>query len=355
MQTRFKDFLFNLLSIYSPTGAEQPCADFLMETFQSYSPIQDSSGNIIITIPGIGDPILWTAHMDVVEPCQNLSPLEEDGYIKNKEEQVLGIDNKAAIACFYEAILRLKETSTSHRPIELIFTTEEETTGKGVLGIDTKTISSKVGISIDSAAPLGTIIYTSPYCYDLNWEIIGKTGHVKTFSTDTQYAWQALQEIISTSPFGNTSKNTTINWSTISGGHGRNTITESFTLKGEMRSFDKKEADKLLINQELLLKDLQKSYAQLEISSEHILINPGYTIRIDDAWINTLTSTFTKLGVSSELVKTYGVADANTWQERGINIINLGSGAEFTHTKDERISVQDLETTISFLMEIAKV
>ena len=327
---------------------------FLRESFAEYQPFFDDAGNLVLRVPGQGEPILWSAHTDVVEPCRLLDPIVADGWIRNRVPNVLGLDNKAAIAAFREAILVLKESGTPHRPIEIVFTTQEETLMRGSRNFSADTVSAREGVLIDAASPIGTIITQSPYSYDLTWSVSGPTGHIKTLSPDKQYAWQALAEIIARAPFGAMSEATSINWAMVEGGYGRNTITDSFVLKGDLRSTSVAEIEQFLAQERALLERLRDEYPALSISESHTETGPGYSVERDDAWLSKISDGFTAIGIQPTYQTSFGISDANWLRLKGVNVINLGYGALDTHTATERMRLSDLEKMTEFLVTIAQ-
>ena len=345
---RLIDSLKNILLIHSPSGKESDCANFLAKHFSQYTCEIDTTGNVIIKIDGVGEPLLLAAHMDVVDPSNEIEMVIENGYIKNSKPYVLGIDDKSAIACFMEAVAVLNETNTPHRPLEILFTVEEETTSRGAIELDYKKISAKQGIIVDSAMPVGGIITESPFYGTLDITFSGPTHHTKNITKDEQTAWKIMSEIISALPHGSINEKTNINWSTISGGTGRNTVTGEFVIHGEIRSFDKSSYDQAIE----IIEDMTNKNAE-HMLFKHTYINAGYSVSKDDIWLTQITNALQKNGVSEIVyIKDYGVSDVNIIRNNDINIFNLSSGAQYTHTKDETISIKDLEIVTKVILEI---
>lgn len=348
---RLLTFLKEITSIYSPSESEQLCADFLMQTFKAYNPLIDQNGNVFFKVPGIGDPILLCAHMDVVEPCDKRELVVENEMVKNKYPFVLGLDNKAAIACIFEVVQVLQEAGgASRRPLEVLFTAQEETTNNGAKLFDyANNVTAKEGLIIDSALPFGSVITKSPYYTTFDIVITGPTHHTKELTTGEETAWKKLSELITILPYGSISPDTNINWSTISGGTGRNTVTEKFAIQGEMRSFNKTEFDSITDN----IKNLVAGIPNCFIDTTNQAYNPGYAINENDTWLQHVKNTISKVtNTPSQSITTYGLSDANEIRQFGINILNISSGAQYTHTKDETIAVSDLENAVKVLLSL---
>ena len=348
---RLIDYLKSILIIHSPSGKEKTCADFLMKHFSQYDCETDSTGNVIVKIKGEGEPILLSAHMDVVDPSNEIEMIVNAGYIKNNKPCVLGIDDKSAIACFMETVALLSETNTKHRPIEIVFTVEEETSSRGAIELDYTKISAKEGIVVDSAMPIGGIITESPFYGTLDIVFSGPTHHTKSITKDEQTAWKFMSETINLLPHGHVNEKTNINWSTISGGQGRNTVTGEFIIRGEIRSFDKDSYEESIQKIKILV---EKNSTNITLT--HTFINAGYTSETNNSWLNSIEKALNKNGVSEIVhIKDYGVSDVNILRNHDINIFNLSSGAKYTHTKEETISTKDLETMVGVLIELCAI
>jgi tripeptide aminopeptidase len=49
-----------------------------------------------------------------------------------------------------------------------------------------------------------------------------------------------------------------------------------------------------------------------------------------------------------------GAADANVFNERGLEVVNLANGMTDIHTPDERISVSDLEAMVDVTLALVE-
>ena len=352
---RLLAFLNEITAIYSPTNNEQTCADFLVQKFSIYNPIIDQNGNVFFKVSGEGKPLLLCAHMDVVEPCTKSEMIVENGMVKNKHPFVLGIDNKAAIACFYELVQVIEDGvnagGAKRRPLEVLFTVQEETTNNGARFFDYNLITAHEGIIIDSALPFGSVITKSPYYTTFDISVSGPTHHTKELHTNEETAWKALSTLISTLPHGSVSDETNINWSTITGGTGRNTVTGEFTIQGEVRSFNKNEFDEITKK----INEITHATPHAKIITQNAVYNNGYIIHETDTWLQTVKNALRQTtGATPQSVTSYGLSDANEIRPFNINVLNISSGAQHTHTQNETISVQDLENAVKTLLLLSQ-
>lgn len=345
---RLKNFLFQILKITSPSGSEGAMGDFLLSTFKSFGATKDEVGNIFFQIPGQGEPLFLGAHMDVVSPCTELQPIIEGGWIKNAKQNVFGLDDKVGIAAVYETLVSLPD---KHRPLDVLFTVEEETTMRGVKKFDISKLSAKRGVVIDLAAPVSAYVRESPSAYLLNWKVSGPTAHTKFLSTEGQYAWSAVREIIGRSQFGALVGRTNVNWASVEGGTGRNIITQTFELRGEMRSFDNAGAQEFLSSQETLESEVKAKFPNLKIEREALREHEGYSLG-DSQMAQEFAAAAERAGLKAEGILSFGLSEANEWRRMGLDIIDIGYGAVDTHTPSERMLVSDLESITNLLGEM---
>ncbi|MGN1166752.1 MAG: aminoacyl-histidine dipeptidase [Lachnospiraceae bacterium] len=123
--------------------------------------IQDEANNVIIKKGGTegyenSEPVILQGHLDMV--CEKTpdsahdfknDPLElyvEDGYVKAKDT-TLGGDDGIAIAM---AMAVLDSDDIAHPPIEVVFTTDEETGMGGATAIDLSVLKGRKLLNIDS-------------------------------------------------------------------------------------------------------------------------------------------------------------------------------------------------------------
>src|SRR6266571_7230850 len=125
---RVVETFIDLVTIDSPTGSEQAISDYLVNHFskRGIEVVQDTKRNVLAKIPGVGEPLLFAAHMDTVEPGTTIRPQIVDGVLKSSSDTILGADNKSTIAVLLETVDRLREGHDVHRPLELLFTVDEE-------------------------------------------------------------------------------------------------------------------------------------------------------------------------------------------------------------------------------------
>ncbi len=95
--------------------------------------------------------MLVCAHMDTVPLTAPVEVDSSEGLFRNRNDAILGADNKAAVAVFLQAARRW----TARRPpvgVELLFTTSEETGLRGAKAFDRDRLSADFGYVYDHAS-----------------------------------------------------------------------------------------------------------------------------------------------------------------------------------------------------------
>ena len=103
-----------------------PRADFSLRPGAYYG---GDTGNIFAVLDGEleGDPVIFCAHMDVVEPWSGKkSVLEKDGTIHSAGDTVLGADDISGILEILYCVQLVLDSGKPHKKIEILFTIGEE-------------------------------------------------------------------------------------------------------------------------------------------------------------------------------------------------------------------------------------
>lgn len=337
------DIFLKLVSIDSPSGYEQEMIKYVKNWLEKIGLTYqiDPAGNILAKKPGVGPPILFCTHLDTVEPGKGVKPIIiDDRIIKSSGKTVLGADNKATVASLITAV----EESLSLKSFELLFTVDEEN-GNGLKKFPFDWIKSKIGFIFDSAKPIGSIILKSPYICLFEAEFNGKASHSSAPEKGINAlipAIKALKKI----KVGKLDKGeTTVNIGLISGGTGINIIPEKVTIKGEIRSYQKKLFNYHLSKIESIFKDskfITKGFAQ------------GYNFKKNSLLVKKVKEIYNFLNIEPQYYLYSAVSDANILNSKGIETVNLGDGVENAHTTNEQIKIKDLIKLKNIINKILK-
>ena len=131
-----KDELLNifktLLSINSPSGSEKAISDKIIDIVKllpleiiTDASIDKIKPNLILKLPAYNcnnsEPILFSAHMDTVEPTEGIKIIKEPSVYKTDGSTILGADDKSGIAAILEALFVLSRNKIPHPKIEVCF------------------------------------------------------------------------------------------------------------------------------------------------------------------------------------------------------------------------------------------
>ncbi len=145
------------------SGQESAIAEWLVQWAgrQGFASRRDSAGNLCVYVPASPDSptaptVALQAHLDMVcvrsnkgtsDPARGSIEILREGDWITAPDSTLGADNGIGIAA---AMCLAESKGTSHGPLELLFTVEEETTFKGADELDSGLIQAKVMLNLDA-------------------------------------------------------------------------------------------------------------------------------------------------------------------------------------------------------------
>ncbi len=344
-----------IAKISSPSGSEEEMSKYVQRWLEKNNfKYKVDKLNQIYAFSSKTPKLLLTAHLDTVQPCQNIKPIIKKGFICSDGKTILGADNKAWIVAMFFAIEQYKSSYKSNPPVELVFTTKEET-GGGAENFDFSFIKSKEGITFDSAEPIGKIVLAAPYIYNFKAAFIGKAAHASRPNDGVSSLTPACNFVSKVKQGKSDNGLTTINIGLMSSGTGINTLPENTVVEGEVRSIDIKLFKKHLKEIEsLAVKISKENRIKLKFSKDGYC--PGYKYDRKDLFVMKTASNLKKMGYIAEYLVSTGVSDANSFAGAGIKLINLSDSVEFPHTTKEKISIKNLEllqkTMFNFLKDL---
>ena len=189
-QNIIEDFK-QLVSFDSISFHERKTADWLIERLQKmgFSVEEDDAGshyggdtgNLYAVLDGTlpGDPVIFCAHMDVVEPRSGKkSVLEKDGTIHSAGDTVLGADDISGILEILYGVQLVIDSGKPHKKIELLFTIGEELYVKGSDVFDYSKVTAKQAYVLDLSGAVGDAARRAPSIISVRAEIRGKAAHL---------------------------------------------------------------------------------------------------------------------------------------------------------------------------------
>jgi tripeptide aminopeptidase len=94
------------------------------------------------------------------------------------------------------------------------------------------------------------------------------------------------------------------------------------------------------------------SSGDCEVQTEVRRSYRAYRFRRDDAPVRLASEALAACGYEARYGLSGGAADANVFNERGLQCVNLANGMIDIHTRDERIAVDDLERMVAVTLAL---
>jgi tripeptide aminopeptidase len=364
----FLDLFLELCALPSPSGSERAVADrvctYLSELGLEWDEddaagrLDGDSGNLYCRLPPTngesGTPIFLCAHTDTVPPEASIDPVVDDGVVRNGAGTILGSDNKAAVVVMLEATRRVLDEQRDHAGIELVFTPQEEVSLRGAAAFDHTRLVATTGYVYDQGAPIGEIVLGSPHAQLLDFRFHGRAAHAGMHPEDGRSAIAAASRAIADFRLGRIDEDTSANVGVISGGTARNVVPEWCTFTAEVRSQDERKTVEV-VREMLESAAFAASLADCEVESEVRPSFPGYRFRESDEPIRMAATGLERAGYTPSYVLSGGGADANVFNARGLQCVNLANGMTDIHTPAERIAVADLEGMVEVTLALVDV
>jgi len=359
------DLFRELAAIPSPSGRERPVADRTLDFLRDLGldPTEDDAGaqigsdmgNIHVALPpsddGDGVPIFLNAHLDTVPPTGPIDPEVRNGVVVNRHDTILGADNKAAVAVMLAAVSDLVRTGRSHAGVELVLTPMEEVGLRGAKAFDTSRLRARVGYCYDHAAPIGNVVLAAPTQRTVRFRFIGRAAHAGIAPEDGRSAVVAAARAIADMPLGRIDAETTANVGLISGGIAGNIVPPECLVEAEARSRDAgrlREQVQAMLDAATFAANLAECELESRIEPEY----DGYRFSRSDPAVRLAARALEACGREAVYIDSGGGADANVWNARGLECVNLCNGMAEIHTASEHIAASDLDAMLDVTLAL---
>ncbi len=314
----------------------------------------DANGNVVgrragaSTLAG-APPILFSAHMDTVQPGRGVEPVVEDGVVRSSGTTILGADDKAGLAAILEALRVTRGTDC--RPVEIAFTVQEETGLTGAKGLDLTRFAARQAVVLDSNEVVGSIVNQAPAADKLHVVVHGKAAHAGVSPELGVSAIQAAARALAEMRLGRIDDETTANIGVINGGTADNIIPDRVELTGGARS--RNEA-KLAAQIEHMRSHFEREATAMGARAEVTVTHSYGRIDVppDAPLIRALEAAIRRVGLEPRLLPTGGGSDANILNDKGIAAVNLGVGYRDMHSTGENIAVADLARVADITIQV---
>ena len=314
---------------------------------------RDSFGNLIAKISNEGNPVLLNTHMDVPEANPNVKYIEEGDIIKADGTNILGADPKSGLAVILELLeFQANNKNKKNYSIEAVFTRGEEDGLWGAMNLDYSLLDSKKGIVLDEDGPVTQVVIQAPASVKFDAKFIGKPVHPREPENGIN-SLQVASEAISSVEWGYSHREVTWNIGQMSSGTARNTVPGETELLAELRSFDSdlvwKESKRI---EGIFKKVANKHKAKCKIDKE--LSFGSYKINQQEKIIKKLKEVYSEMDLKPNFFATFGCSDANIINNKGIQVVAVGSGYYNAHQYSEYIDLGAMVDIYNFLQRFLK-
>ena len=351
----------------------------------------DDNGYVYATLPSNSDKkipaICWCAHMDTSPDCsgENVNPIIHKKYsgkdiiLPNDTTQVLkiqehpdlknqigndiitadgttllGADNKAGVAEVMDAVNHLfNHPEIKHGAIKVLFTPDEEI-GRGVDKVDMKKLAAEFGYTVDGET-LGHLEDETFSADGVNITINGISAHPGFAKGKMESAIKIAADIISNLPRDTRSPETTelhegfIHPTSINGAIEKAVIKfiiRSFTVDGLTRL----EAFLKHIT-EIVLANYPKSTFEFEVIEQYR--NMKMVLDKHPHVSEFAMEAMRRSGLTPHQSSIRGGTDGSRLSYMGLPCPNIFAGEHAFHSKQEWVSVQDMEKAVETLVNLA--
>lgn len=268
---------------------------------------------------------------------------------------LLGADDKAGVAEIMDAANYLmSHPEVKHGKIRILFTPDEEI-GRGADKADLKKLAAQVAYTLDGGT-LGTL-------ENETFSADGVTVKIKGFSTHPGYAKDKMQhamkiaaQIINKLPQDKSPERTEkmqpfIHPNTITGG------LEEVEIKFLIRAFD--HPTLLALEEELrqivvdVLKAYDKSSYEYKVSQQYR--NMKEVLDKKPEIVDYALEAITRTGVKPVLDSIRGGTDGSRFSFMGLPTANLFAGEHGIHSKQEWVSVQDMQKAVMTIVNLCRI
>ncbi len=355
-QERLVNSFCELVRIDSPSGHEEEVSRHLEERLRNlgFQVERDAYGNVIASEDG-EDPLLLSAHMDTVEPGRGVKPQVRGDRIESDGTTILGGDCKAGVAAIMEALESAASEDRARRPVQVVFTREEEIGLVGASNLDYSMIRARESVVFDGNGPVNRITGSSPTYVSFDVTVKGRAAHAGVEPENGLSAIRIASDIISELPNGRLDEESTFNVGLISGGSVRNAVPAEVTFSGEFRSRNTETVDLLRMQLVNTMQEARERYGEATIQEELEVLFHMYSLDPNDPVVRMVSRVMGEMRISPDIRPSGGGTDANAMRLNGVHCVVVGMSTNEMHTVNEHVLIPDLVTTARFCERVMEV
>ncbi|MCI8599500.1 MAG: M20/M25/M40 family metallo-hydrolase [Lachnospiraceae bacterium] len=352
---RLLDTFQRLVSIDSPTFGEREMADTLKEEMEvlGFTVTEDRAGEIYGgtagnlyafrkgTLPG--KPLLFSTHMDTVEPSRGKRAVIQDGRITSDGTTVLGADCMSGTTAILEALQAISEKGCPCRDLEVIFFVAEEKHLRGSEVFDFSQVKAEESYILDLSGPVGTAACQAPTLVDFQIDVYGRAAHAGFAPERGVHAIQAAARAVARMELGHVGDEMTVNIGAIQGGGiTTNIVPEHCQMIGEVRSYVHKQALREIEKIERIFREEAENVGG-SCKVTYTIPLHAYCIPEGHSCIQRFQRACRVLGLPGTLTRTFGGSDQSNLTLHGVPGLVLASAMEQVHSCGEYMVISELE------------
>jgi tripeptide aminopeptidase len=170
---------------------------------------------------------------------------------------------------------------------------------------------------------------------------------------DGRSAIAAAARAISEMRLGRVDEDSTANVGTIAGGTATNIVPEWCTFVAEARSHDERKLAGLIQEMQDAI-TFAAGVAECDVETTARKSYRGYRFAKSDRAVTLAARALAASGHEVSYELSGGAADANVFNDRGLQCVNLANGMTDIHTPNEHIAVADLEAMVDVTLALVE-
>ncbi len=269
-------------------------------------------------------------------------------------DTLLGADNKAGLAEIMDAVYQLiNHPEIKHGDIRILFTPDEEI-GRGVDKVDMKKLGAKFGYTMDGET-LGHVEDENFNAKSAVINITGVSAHPGFAKGKMENAIKIQQAILQALPIHTLSPETT---------DGKQPFIHPTAVKGNLenaelsfilRSFTREEMDRLEDILEAICVRVNKDFpnSKLEVIFKEQYRNMKEKLDEFPQVVDYAMEAVTRAGVTPIRTSIRGGTDGSRLSFMGLPCLNIFAGEHAFHSKQEWVSIQDMERAVDTIVHLA--
>jgi tripeptide aminopeptidase len=143
----------------------------------------------------------------------------------------------------------------------------------------------------------------------------------------------------------------TANVGTITGGTAGNIVPEWCTFVAEARSHDERRLAELIQEMQDAI-TFAAGVAECDVETRARKSYRGYRFAKSDRAVVLAADALSRCGYEATYELSGGAADANVFNEHGLQVVNLANGMTDIHTPNEHIAVDDLDAMVEVTLAL---